>query len=139
MYIPSTTAALFQPRFEDEHDTAISSWLARLAYFIGCAIVLMHVFNFWRQVVSYIQEIIDNGYAYESNGSVYFDVQVKLCTFVAALLCFISRSRQTNAALLTKVPETESYIVEACAFVFCRDEAICFHFFFPLQHIFIYM
>lgn len=40
----------------------------------------MRVFNFLGQVVAYIQEIIDNGYAYESNGSVYFDVQVKLCT-----------------------------------------------------------
>lgn len=29
------------------------------------------------QVVTYIQDIVDNGYAYESNGSVYFNVQVR--------------------------------------------------------------
>lgn len=40
-----------------------------------------------RQVVEYIQGIIDNGYAYESNGSVYFNVQVRKRNTVLCLLC----------------------------------------------------
>ncbi|CAN0185412.1 unnamed protein product, partial [Laminaria digitata] len=37
--------------------------------------VVTRVSEFIPEVVEYIQGIIDNGYAYESNGSVYFNVQ----------------------------------------------------------------
>ena len=36
--------------------------------------VLTRVSEYVPEVVVYVQKIIDNGYAYESNGSVYFDV-----------------------------------------------------------------
>jgi cysteinyl-tRNA synthetase len=37
---------------------------------------ITRVSEFIPEVVAYIQQIIDNGYAYESNGSIYFNVEV---------------------------------------------------------------
>ena len=36
--------------------------------------VVTRITEFIPEVIKYIQKIIDNGFAYESNGSVYFDV-----------------------------------------------------------------
>ena len=36
--------------------------------------ILTRVSEFVPEIVEYIQKIIENGFAYESNGSVYFDV-----------------------------------------------------------------
>lgn len=37
--------------------------------------VVTRISEFVPEVVKYIEKIISNGYAYESNGSVYFDVE----------------------------------------------------------------
>lgn len=37
--------------------------------------VVTRITEFIPEVVTYIQKIIDNGFAYESNGSVYFNVE----------------------------------------------------------------
>ena len=37
--------------------------------------ILTRVTEYIEPVIAYVQKIIDNGFAYESNGSVYFDTQ----------------------------------------------------------------
>ena len=40
--------------------------------------VITRITEFVPEVVEYVQKIIENGFAYESNGSVYFDVDAYL-------------------------------------------------------------
>jgi len=37
--------------------------------------VITRVSEFMPEIIAYIEKIIKNGYAYESNGSVYFDIE----------------------------------------------------------------
>ena len=48
---------------------------------LGCRepTVLTRVSEYMHVIVAYIQQIMDKGYAYEANGSVYFDTQAFRC------------------------------------------------------------
>ena len=44
--------------------------------------VLTRVVEFLPEIIAYVQRIVDNGMAYESNGSVYFDTVKFRCVCV---------------------------------------------------------
>ena len=73
-----------QPR--RRHAARFEAEFLRDMHDLGCRepTVLTRVSEYMHIIVAYIQQIMDKGYAYEANGSVYFDTQAFRCAPVAS-------------------------------------------------------
>lgn len=64
-----------QVNFEDfSRNNEREFWKDMKALNVETPDILTRVSEFVPEIVEFIKQIIDNGYGYESNGSVYFDV-----------------------------------------------------------------